>query len=276
MQWWCAATTAEWSWSWQPFPGVWLAMLLLGGGYTGALRRARRAGDLRPRHPIAFGAGLVVLWAMLDWPVGLLGAGYLLSVHTAQYILLTLVAVPLLLLGLPASLWPAPGSGPAARLLKLLTHPGLGLFLFTAIMAITHVPVVTDTLMPSQLGSFAIDLVWLAGAFALWWPVQAPAGFVRISPPLRIGYLFLATIPPTVPAAFMIFADYPLYALYELAPRVHGFSAGADQQTAGLIMKAGADPLLWLEMAIVFFSWQRSEERKERQARSLSPQEMTS
>ena len=74
----------------------------------------------------------------------------------------------------------------------------------------------------------------------------------------------------------MVFSDYPLYATYELAPRVAGIAAGSDQQTAGLIMKAGADPLLWIAMAIVFFRWQRAEEAAERQARSLSPQETAS
>jgi cytochrome c oxidase assembly factor CtaG len=274
MQWWCAATSAEWSWTWQPFPGVWLVVGFVLTLYVRTVRRPAVRAAMRPWHPLAFGAGLLVFWAMLDWPVGLLGAGYLLSVHTAQWVLLTLVAVPLLLLGIPPAAWPAAGSGGAAGLLRRLTHPGLGLAIFTATMALTHVPVVVDGLKQTQLGSFGIDLAWLVGAFALWWPVQAPDTYVRISPPLRIGYLFLATIPPTVPAAFMIFADYPLYALYELAPRVHGIAAGSDQQVAGLIMKAGADPLIWIEMAIVFFFWQRAEEAKERHARALEFKEI--
>jgi putative membrane protein len=241
-------------------------MAVVLAAYRAMVRRPAVQATLRLRHPLAFVAGFLVLWAMLDWPIGLLGAGYLLSVHTGQWVLVTLVAMPLLLLAVPAAAWPRPGSSRGATVLRQLAHPGIGLALYTVTMALTHVPAVTDGLKQTQLGSFAIDLAWLLGAFALWWPVQAPAGYVRISPPLRIGYLFLATIPPIVPAAFMVFADYPLYSLYELAPRVAGIAAHTDQQVAGLVMKAGADPLLWIEMLVVFLLWQRGEERKEAHA----------
>ena len=157
-----------------------------------------------------------------------------------------------------------------------MAGPAAGLLGYTGIMAVTHIPAVSDALMATQVGSLVVDLAWITGALALWWPVLAPEGVVRISPPLRVGYIFLATIPPTIPAAFMVFADYPLYATYELAPRVAGIAAGSDQQSAGLIMKAGADPLLWIAMAIVFFRWQRAEDAAERKPRPLSPQETAS
>jgi putative membrane protein len=210
------------------------------------------------------------LWAALDWPLGALGAGYLLSIHTTQYVVITCIAVPLLLIGIPPEL------RARGRFSRFMAGPAPGLLGYTGIMALTHIPSVSDALMASQVGSLVVDLLWIAGAIALWWPVLAPEGVLRISPPLRVGYLFLATIPPTIPAAFMVFSDYPLYATYELAPRVAGIAAGSDQQSAGLIMKAGADPLLWIAMAIVFFRWQRAEDAAERQARSLSPQETAS
>ena len=269
MTWWCSATTAEWSWAWRPYPGVWLFIALILGWY---LRRSGPEGFAKgpPIRLAAFGAGLALLWACLDWPLGALGAGYLLSIHTTQYVLITCVAVPLLLVGIP------PALRSRGRFSRFMAGPAPGLLAYTGIMAVTHIPSVSDALMATQAGSLVVDLAWIAGALALWWPVLAPEGVVRISPPLRVGYLFLATIPPTIPAAFMVFADYPLYGTYELAPRVAGIAAGSDQQTAGLIMKAGADPLLWIAMAIVFFRWQRAEDAAERQARPLSPQETAS
>ena len=48
-----------------------------------------------------FGLGVLTLWLALDWPIGALGAGYLLFVHQLQYVLLVMVAPPLLLLGTP-------------------------------------------------------------------------------------------------------------------------------------------------------------------------------
>ena len=34
------------------------------------------------------------LWLATDWPLGLLGSGYLLSVHTTLYLIYTMVAAP--------------------------------------------------------------------------------------------------------------------------------------------------------------------------------------
>lgn len=272
MQWWCAATSADWTWTWRPYPGVWLLLFLVALLYARRMHRVRQTGSISTLSIIWFSLGLLMLWLVLDWPVGALGAGYLLSVHTAQYVVITLIAMPLMLAGCPVGFFPNPETGRASRVLAALARPGVGLVGYTAIMAVTHVPRVTDFLMATQLGSLVIDLAWIGGAFLLWWPVLAPPGYVRMSPPLRIGYLFLASIPATIPAAFMVFADYPLYALYELAPRA-GLSAGTDQQAAGLIMKAGADPLIWLAMAIVFFRWQRAETDRERRDQALSLEE---
>ena len=270
MTWWCAATNRDWSWAWRPYPGVWIFIALLLAWYVRKSGSGFRRSAYPPIRLAGFGAGLLLLWSLLDWPVGALGAGYLLSIHSTQYVLITCVAIPLVVVGIPPEL------RSRGRLSRFMAGPAVGLLGYTGIMAATHIPSVSDTLMATQVGSLVVDLAWITGALALWWPVLAPDGVVRISPPLRVGYLFLATIPPTIPAAFMVFADYPLYATYELAPRVAGIAAGSDQQSAGLIMKAGADPLLWIAMAIVFFRWQRAEDAAERRARSLSPQEIAS
>src|SRR5262245_10711916 len=253
MTWWCSAAALAGSWAWRPYPGVWLFILMVrarsGWRVTSGLRPAgpERTAKGPPIRLVGFGAGLALLWMCLDWPIGALGAGYLLSIHSTQYVLITCVAVPLLLVGIPPEL------RARGRLSRFMAGPAAGLLGYAGIMPVTHIPSVSDALMATQVGSLLVDLAWIAGAVALWWPVLAPEGVVRISPPLRVGYLFLATIPPTIPAAFMVFSDYPLYGTYELAPRVAGIAAGTDQQSAGLIMKAGADPLLWISMAIVFF-----------------------
>ena len=64
------------------------------------------------------------------------------------------------------------------------------------VLLVTHVPAVTDALMASQLGSFTIDAAWFLSGLALWWPVLAPPGIAGINEPLKIGYLFAATIVP--------------------------------------------------------------------------------
>jgi putative membrane protein len=228
-------------------------------GWLGLRWRTRREGMALSRtRLVLFVAGVGAVWIALDWPIGALGAGYLLSVHTVQYLLLTFAASPLMLLGLaPARIDAAPGStttrpGDARRaLMAFATYNG--------VLAITHVPALVDGLMPVQLGAAALDLAWLVGGVALWLPVLHPDRQRRLPPPLQMLYLFVSTLLPTVPAAFLTFADYPLYGLYELAPRVHGISASSDQVVAGLLMKLAADPPIWVALGVIFFRWQREE-----------------
>lgn len=278
MTWWCAARDVAWTWTWQAYPGVWLFVLAIGLGFAGLVRRLAQqyspAGEraITPGQVGWFVVGLAVLWLATDWPVGALGAGYLLSVHTAQWILYTLVVPPFLLLGIPEWLPLAAGAGTRlGRFLRLLARPVVALIIADAILLATHLPPVVDGFRRTQFGSFAVDLAWLVGGLAMWWPVLAPNPAIsRVSYPWKIGYLFLCTLVPIVPAAFLTYSDFPVYALYELAPRVYDISAIADQQAAGLLMKAVADPIIWLAMAIVFFKWQRVEEAAdlaEREAR---------
>lgn len=45
--------------------------------------------------------------------------------------------------------------------------------------------------------------------------------------------------------------------MYELAPRVAGFDATADQQLAGVLMKVGSVPLIWPVIGVLFARWAR-------------------
>jgi len=263
MKWWCSASDAAWSWDWRPYPGVWLVLVCAIAFHFRAWSRVEQAGLAR-RHAgqtVSYLVGVLALWAATDWPIGALGAGYLLSAHTVTYILLALVAPPLLWLGLPRDQWGA-NAGPGVR---LLARPLPALVIFNATLVLTHLPGFVDGWMRSQWGSFGTDLAWLASGLILWWPVLAPNPAVtRLSHGAQMGYLFVASILPTVPAMFLVFASYPVYGLYELAPRVTPIlTAGTDQQLAGLIMKVIGDIPLWIGFAAVFFSWARREHRDE-------------
>jgi len=261
MQWWCSATGRPWTWSWTAYPGVWLFVLLLGLWYW---RGVHRAGE-RPsrRETTWFAVGLVSVWMALDWPIGALGAGYLASFHTITYILLSFIAPPSLILAVPDRvirqaldhhLW-----GPV---LRNAARPWVGLGAFDAIVLLTHVPSVIDTMMRFQMGALLVDLAWLVGGFLLWWPVMSPPPAARINRPMKMAYLFLSTIAPIIPSAFLTFADYPLYATYELAPRIFPLlTAQQDQQVAGLLMKLIGDLPVWFGFGVIFFRWAREEER---------------
>src|SRR5690606_16507244 len=114
VQWWCAALGEAWEWTWRPYPGVWAFLALLVAAYVLLLRGSPAPpGDTRDRGTRAavFGAAVAGLWLVLDWPVGALGAGYLASVHMLQFLVMVLVAPPLLLCGLAVGRRAGRGSG---------------------------------------------------------------------------------------------------------------------------------------------------------------------
>ena len=264
IQWWCAASGVPWTWEWQAYPGVWLFALALVGLYRG-LRKRFPESDRPEFRAWMFGLGVAALWIALDWPVGALGAGYLASVHMVQYLLIALVAPPLLLLGLPRGLYAALGRSRILPVARFLTHPISAIIVFVALMAWTHWAVVVDTLMVTQLGSFVLDLVWLISGLVFWWPVVAPVPERSwMGDPAKVGYLIVATLVNTGVFAYLTFSPLPLYATYELAPPVTGLSTRDDQLLAGLLMKMGGAVVFWTAITIIFFGWYRRSESRER------------
>ena len=261
MSWWCAASTKPWTWTPTIYLGVWLAMLAILAWYFLVAHRAEAAGrySTTRRQKMLFVAGVLVLWAASDWPLGALGAGYLASAHMTQFVLYSVVATPLIMLGLPEPMF-------AAMLAKLhltsasriLSYPLAAALVFNITMVVTHAPPTTDLLRSSQIGSFVMDIFWIVAAVVLWLPVISPVRSLRMnSYPGMMGYLFLSVgIVVIIPSAALLISAEPIYRTYELAPRViTQWSAVEDQQFAGVIMKLGATPIVWATMLALFIRW---------------------
>lgn len=264
IQWWCSAQTAAWTWTWRAYPGVWLLVLSIGAAYWLAARSVVRLAPANRRDTLWFISGLVVLWLALDWPIGALGAGYLAAVHMVQYLLIALVAPPLLLKGIPEPVLRRLDG----RVLRIVTQPLVALGVFNVVLIFTHLPGTVDTWMTTQVGSFGIDMLWLAGGLIFWWPVVVPVPERHwFSYPIKMGYLFVAMVVNTLPFAFLTYADLPFYGIYELSPPFPGVSAREDQQIAGILMKVGGGVILWTVITILFFRWYNTEERAGRDDR---------
>ena len=262
VQWWCSARGIPWRWSWQAYPGVWIAVLALGAAYARwsrlrageashafAASQARRAGGW---------IGVALVWMALDWPGGPLGTGYLASVHAAQFLALAMVAPPLLLRGVDGDRVRAflDRNGVAAKIIVAVTTPLFAMLAFTIVMLSTHAPGVVDTLMRTQLGAFALDLAWFASGLAFWWPVVIDVPVrKRFGPPMRMLYLFAGTQAHLYLSMWLLLAEFPAYGIYELAPRVTGLSALEDQQVAGgLLLTLGGTYVLAV-ISVLFFRW---------------------
>lgn len=270
-QWWCVAQAEPWTWAWRPYPGVWVFVLALAGAYAWGISRA--GDDASPGRIGWLVAGLACLWGGLDWPLAALGASYLASAHVAQFILVGVAAPALLLLALPPSAYRwVEGRARLRRVLGWLTHPVPAFVIFNVGMTLTHWPPVTDALMVSALGSFALDMAWIVCGVIFWWPLLAPVperpGF---HPLLRIAYLALNALLIRPPFLMMVFSEYPIYGIYELAPPFPGTDPVNDQQLAGAVMKLGTAWIMGAAVAVEFIRWVRRERARDSASQRSAP-----
>lgn len=264
MTWWCVAGQDPWTWTWRPYPGVWLLVLAVIVLHLRIVRAAPPDLPSQSRRLRAyFGAGAVCLWLGLDWPLGALGASYLASVHMVQYLLIGIVAPALLLLGAPAGSFALLKGHPRAmRIVAGVTQPMAAFFVFNVGMTVTHWPDVTDALMATQLGSFTLDMTWLLSGLVLWWPVIVPVPErPDFHPLMRVLYLALNAVLLRPPFLMLVFSRNPIYATYELAPPIPGVDPLSDQQLAGGIMKVGSAWIFILAVVILFMDWVRTSQR---------------
>jgi putative membrane protein len=244
-------------------------MAALEGGYLLAIRRLgpRLTGAGEPvatrGQVVSYSLGVLTLLVAAEWPIHDLAEGYLFSVHMVQHTLISLVAPPLLLLGMPAWLlrWllsPRWVHAAAAQ----LTRPLIALINFNLVIALTHWAPVVDFILNHHGVHLAAHVVLFVTATSMWWPVISPLPEMpTLSYPMRMVYLFLQSLLPTIPASFLTFGTSPLYVFYAAAPRVWGISALTDQLIAGLIMKLVGGAILWTAIGIIFFKWWRLEQR---------------
>lgn len=263
LSWWCTALEEPWTWQWVAYPAIWVVAFGPLVAYHLAMRRRGAEADETGRQRLWFTLGIVAFWVASDWPLGTLGAGYLASAHMLQYLLYVLVAAPLLLLGTPE--WMARKIVSRLGLYRALSWLSRRLLvagiIFNIVLVGSHAPVTVDILRTNAFGSFAMDILWLVSGLLLWLPLAAPIPELRnTSYPAKMVYLFATTgLVAILPASFLTFSVFPLYRIYELAPRVHGITAVADQQAAGLIMKLGMLPIIWTVLAVQWFRWANTE-----------------
>ena len=249
-------------WRWQPHPEVWL---LVGAVVVLAIYAVRVVGPkvvpagspVISRSQLAWLAlGVVLLWFASDWPMHDIAEEYLFSVHMTQHLLLTFAVPPAFLLATPE--WLARlvlGQGRVKRVFYKIARPVPAAVAFSALQLFTHWPGVVNTSVENALVHYVVHAALVSTAFLLWIPVCGPLPELRISYPAQMLYLFVISIVPTVPAAWLTFADGSVYSAYDIPQRLGDISVTTDQQVAGLTMKLVGGGFLWLIITIRFFQW---------------------
>src|SRR4051794_2871543 len=253
---------------WVPHPEVWLLVGSLVGLYVYAARvigpKVVPAGTpaVTRSQRRWFAAGIVVLWLASDWPIHDIGEQYLFLVHMIQHLLLTLVMPPMMLLATPE--WLARlvlGQGLVNRVVHRLARPVPAGALMAIATLMTHAPVVVNTATEHAGIHYGVHTVLVLVALLFWMPVAGPLPELRISLPGQMIYLFVQSLVPTVPGAWMVFADQAVYAHYDIPQRLWNISVVSDQQAAGAIMKLVGGTYLWVIITMLFFRWAQRHEQ---------------
>ena len=216
-----------------------------------------------------FVAAVVMLWLASDWPVHDISEERLYSVHMVQHLFFTFVIPPALLLATPAWLVRLIlGEGTIGRWLKRLARPLVAGILFNAAAALTHWALVVNTSVESGPFHYGIHTLIFATALLMWFPVAGPLPEMRLSLPGQMLYLFLMSVIPTIPAAWLTFAESVVYDAYDTPERLWGMSVVSDQQAAGLVMKLIGGGFLWVLILVFFFRWSAQYEAASRARRA--------
>ncbi|MEN9732345.1 MAG: putative electron transport protein YccM [Verrucomicrobiota bacterium] len=258
--------------SWNLAPGPLLGLVASGAVYLRGWRRL--AVQVPERFPVwrcgAFLAGLLTLFVAIASPVDAF-AGWLLSVHMVQHLLLTMVAPPLLLLGTPylpmlcglprgiprEIVGPILTSRPWQRVVHRLTHPAMGLVAFVGSNLLWHLPVFYGLGLRSEAWHRWEHACFLATALWFWFPVIQPwPARLRWPRWAMIPYLLAADLQNTALGAVLSFADRILYPAYGAAPRVSSWTPLEDQALAGALMWVPGSiaflvPLVWVVVEVL-------------------------
>jgi putative membrane protein len=260
-------------WRWVPHPEVWLLVGSIVGLYVYAARTigpkvvpaGTPAVTRSQRRWFVF--GVLLLWGAADWPVHDIGEEYLYLVHMIQHTVLTLVMPPVMLLATPE--WLARlvlGEGRVDRWVHKLARPVPAALIFNALALFLHWQYVVNTASTNGLFHYGVHTVVVAAALLFWLPVCGPLRELRISVPAQMIYLFVTSLGPTVPGAWLVFAEGAVYRVYDIPQRMFGISVTTDQQVAGAIMKLGAGTYVWVLITLLFFKWSARQEAADREA----------
>lgn len=272
------AQAAGSGWTWHAHPDVWALAALTVVAYAVAVRVVGptkvAAGEsvVSRRQVVLFGLGVFALWAHSDWPIHDISENYLYSVHMVQHVGFTLIAPPLLLLSLPAWMWRwlFVDRPRVHAVVRRLAKPLAAGILFNVVAVLTHWPLIVDYTLYHHASHFFVHAGMFLVAVLMWMPVVNRQPELPVtSYPVKMMYLFLQSVIPTIPASFLTFGDTVLYKFYAHAPRPFSISALEDQQLAGAMMKVYAGSILWGIIVLVFFRWYAREQTRERRDEAL-------
>ncbi|SDJ74878.1 cytochrome c oxidase assembly factor CtaG [Sediminibacillus albus] len=229
-----------------------------------------------------FYTGLAILYVIKGSPVDLI-SHIMFTSHMVQMALYYLVFPIFIIKGIPEWVWRKvfEMSG-LKQVLGLLTKPLIALLLFNGLFSMYHMPVIFDFAKANALAHGVITTSILVTAFLVWWPIFTPLKEMdKLSPIMKIGYIFANGVLITPACGLIIFSGHSLYSTYsEASGWVQAMSLCVpasvlnglpltgpqmfsplpvleDQQLGGILMKITQEIVYGIVLARIFFGWFR-------------------
>jgi putative membrane protein len=259
----------------QVYPDVFTLCAALAIGYWYATTRIgpARGGVTTRRQAVWWYASVATIFVFAEWPIHPLAEHYSFAIHMLEHEVFSFVAAPMMLLGTPDWLlrW-AVVERRWYRAVRALTRPFAAGALYTVVVLLGHWPAVVNETTHNEPFHFGMHLVLYLASLALWMPVvnQAPE-FASLGRAGTLLYLFVVSIPATLPTIMLIFSTHVLYSAYAGGPEYLGWSFKADQEMAGAIMGAVVQVEVWVLATYHFFAWWAEEQRDDRQMAGQAP-----
>jgi cytochrome c oxidase assembly factor CtaG len=188
--------------------------------------------------------------------------------HMTQHLLLTMVAVPLLLLGnpFPVLMWGLPMKArrpvsavlsersPLRRPLALVTSPGVVWLLYISALIGWHDPALYNLALRNSLVHDLQHLSFFITTMLLWWHILgvAPRLHRSLSAGQRIVYTISVVPVNMIIGVVIAFATSPIYSHYLSVPRLMGLSVMQDQMIAGILMWIpGSEMFFWAGLIVL-------------------------
>jgi putative membrane protein len=247
-------------WRYQFHPEVWVLVAFLTGAYI-YMVRVIGPKAVAPGHPVVtrfnigcFVGAMVMLWVASDWPMHDIGEEYLYSAHMLQHMMLSYFLPPLVLMATPQWLLRVlVGDGKFYSVVAFMCRPWFAAITFNAVIVVTHIPGLVTASVDNGPLHYSLHFAVVIASLLMWMPVVGPFPELQIGPLAKCMYLFVQSLVPTIPAAWLTFAEGAVYQTYDQPIRVWGLSVQHDQQLAGAIMKSGGGIFLWMIIIFLFF-----------------------
>ncbi len=258
---------------WSLEPGVLAWLLVVEALYVRALRVLGRRGVRVPRAQVwCWHAGMALQVLGLLSPIGAY-ADDLLSAHMAEHLLIADLAAPFLVAGVRTPvlqfLLPRQALVPLARrrrlrrALAVARRPQAAIPLYLLVLYGWHLGPLFEAATTSPALHALQHMTFVATGILVWWPLLEP-GRRRMTGALwKILHILGARLAGMMLGMAFIISRTPFYTdVYGAGDRALGFSALADQQSAGAIMLIVDILLMVCAMAFLFWRAAAEEDRR--------------